>query len=31
VAQGSAPELLEASGRSNLEDAFVALAGGEGA
>jgi sodium transport system ATP-binding protein len=31
VAQGSAAELLEASGRSNLEDAFVALAGGEGA
>jgi len=30
VAQGSAAELLEASGRSTLEDAFVALAGGEG-
>jgi sodium transport system ATP-binding protein len=31
VAQGSSAELLEASGRSNLEDAFVALSGAEDA
>jgi len=31
AAQGSAGELLEASGRTNLEDAFVALSGGEDA
>jgi sodium transport system ATP-binding protein len=29
VAQGSAAQLLEASGRSNLEDAFVELSGGQ--
>jgi sodium transport system ATP-binding protein len=31
VASGTAPQLLEASGRDNLEDAFVHLAGVEGA
>jgi sodium transport system ATP-binding protein len=31
VAQGSAQELLAASGGATLEDAFVSLAGGEGA